>query len=236
MRTFNEKYFIVLPDKIRYIENCIRSKIPINFIAILQIVSGADRTRIAKRFHFLFNRNVWEYFSETEMNEDNLDYFSNKVNWVKITARVVESLNSRNGNDKIFSEEFIGRNLGKLQQQTIIKECRLSNGFIKKYSENLDLYAVASYQNVTSKTIKLLKLNPIPLIRNKHVKALDKDCFPAANWVKILSGFNGMTVGMLSKLAFLKDDFTLLKIILDNPSNSSDLKDLTIDTVVSIFK
>lgn len=223
---FSEEYFAALPDKIRYIETCMRNKQPIRFVYVLGLVEDKDRILILKRFYNYFSRDVWDYITETEKNEEILEYFSHKVNWNKITRRVIESLLSKNEDDKIFSDEFIGRNLAKLQQYNIIKSCKLSNAFIKKYAANLDLYAVALYQNVTGKTIRLLKLNPIPLLRNKAVKTIEKDWFPNANWEKILSSFDGLDLEIVRKLGFLTKEPYYISVILKNPKNQTDLKNI----------
>jgi hypothetical protein len=222
---FNEAYFLKLPDKIRYIENLLRKKTQVRFVYIFNLVSDLEKTKIMKRFAFRFNKDIWDYISETEKDEKNLEYFSHKVNWNTITKRVIDSLNTKNEDDKIFSEEFIGNNLGKLFQRPLLEQCRFSNVFIKKYADNLDLDLVALHQPVSKTMIKFLSLNPVGILKNKYIKTIEKDWFPSANWQKFLMTFDGLTLEMVKKLSnIFNENITLLSILMKNPKNSEDLQ------------
>jgi hypothetical protein len=225
---FNSVYFSNLPDKVRYLEKCIKEKVKLQFIRIFGLVeSEKEKILIMKKFYYLFTKDVWDYLSNEIKNEKILEYFAHRVNWGIITERVIASLNSKNEDDKIFSEEFIGNNLAKLRQTLIIEKCRLSNIFIKKFPDNLNLELVAMYQNVTKTAIKSLNLNPILILKNNNIKTIEPDFFPTMNWEKFFKSYFGMDIPTMKKLApIFNSNIKYFEIILANNKNSSELKEL----------
>lgn len=228
MYKFNTKYFLSLPNKIRYLENCIKNKVILRFVYIFSIMDNEiEKIKIMKRFYYLFNKEVWDYISETIKDEKVFIYFAHKVNWRKLTIRVIESLNSKNEDDKIFSDEFIGENLAKLNQKELLANCRFNNIFIKKYRENLNLDLVALYQNVTKITIRNLNLNPLMILKNQYIKNIEIDYFPNMNWEKFFSSFIGLNIEYLIKLSpVLNKNPKFFELILNNKNNSDELKKL----------